>query len=78
MTNPVLENVNIDTTFRESWINAGANAENLTDFDAMLEARRAKQQADELAAQAETAETGSKALKNISGAIDENSLAAVL
>ena len=75
---PVLENVNIDTTFRESWINAGANAENLTDFDAMIEARQQRQQADELAAQAETAETGSKALKNLSGAIDETSLAAVL
>ena len=75
---PVLENVNIDTTFRESWINAGANAENLTDFDEMIAARKARQEADELAAQAETAETGSKALKNISGAVDAESFAAVL
>ncbi len=65
---PVLENVNIDMTFRESWVNAGANAENLTDFDAMIEARRIKQEADELAAQAETAKTGSEAIKNLSGA----------
>lgn len=75
---PVLENVDIDKTFRDSWINAGANAENLTDFDKMIAARRVRQQADELAAQAETAETGSKALKNLSGAVDESSLAAAL
>ncbi|KKL91999.1 hypothetical protein LCGC14_1889130, partial [marine sediment metagenome] len=75
---PVLENVNIDTTFRESWINAGANAENLTDFDAMIEARQARQDADKLAAQAETAETGSKALKNLSGTPEAGSLAEAL
>ncbi len=75
---PIFENVNIDKTLRESWVNSGANAENLTDFDAMMEARAARQEADVMAQQAETAETGSKALKNISGAVDENSLAAAL
>ena len=75
---PVLENVDMDKTFRDSWINAGANAENLTDFEEMLEARRARQQADELAAQAETAETGSKALKNLSGTPEAGSLAEAL
>jgi len=75
---PVLENVDMDKSFRSSWLSAGANAENLTDFDLMIEARRKVQQAQEYAVQAQTLETGSKALKNISGAVDEGSFAAAL
>ncbi len=71
---PVLENVDIDKSFRTSWLAAGAPAENLTDFDAMIEARQQKQQTEEAAVQAEIAETGSKALKNVSGSVDSESL----
>jgi hypothetical protein len=62
---PVLENVDIDKAFRTSWISAGAPAENLTDYDEMIEARADRQQMEENAAQAEILETGSKAYKNV-------------
>ena len=75
---PVLENVNMDKTFRTAWISGGAPAENLTDFDEMMEARAKKQQLDEAAAQAQIGADASKAYKNVSGVPDEGSLAAAL
>jgi hypothetical protein len=62
---PVMENVDMDKTFRHAWISAGAPAENLTDYDEMMAARQARQQMQEAAAQAEIAEAGSKAYKNV-------------
>ncbi|KKN10418.1 hypothetical protein LCGC14_1036810 [marine sediment metagenome] len=75
---PVLENVNMDKTFRTAWISGGAPAENLTDFDEMMEARAKKQQLDEAAVQAQIGADASKAYKNVSGVPDEGSLAAAL
>jgi hypothetical protein len=75
---PVLENADLDKAFRTSWIAAGAPAENLTDYDIMIEQRAEAQQAAAMAQQMETLESGSKAYKNVSGAVDENSLAAAL
>lgn len=65
---PVLENIDMDKAVRTSWIAQGAPAENLTDYDEMIEARQKNQQAQEMAVAAETAETGSKAIKNIASA----------
>ncbi len=75
---PVLENVDIDRAFRTSWISAGAPAENLTNYDEMIAARQERKQLEELAAQAEVAETGSKAFKNVSSVPDAGSLAEAL
>lgn len=72
---PVLENVNIDTAFRTSWISAGAPAENLTDYDAMIAERQRRQQIDEAAAAAEISADASKAYKNVSSVPEAGSLA---
>ena len=62
---PVMENVDMDKTFRHAWISGGAPAENLTDYDEMIKARNQRQELQEAAAQAEIAEAGSKAYKNV-------------
>jgi len=71
---PVLENVDIDKAFRTSWISSGAPAENLTDYDEMIKAREKRQQLEEAAAQAETAESASKAYRNVLTAPEPGSL----
>jgi len=75
---PVLENVDMDKTFRTAWISGGAPAENLTDFNEMIEARQKQQQLEMAAAEAQIGESASKAYKNVSSVPDEGSLAAAL
>ena len=72
---PVLENVDIDKAFRTSWISSGAPAENLTDYDLMIEERQKRKQLEEAAAQAEVAESGSKAYRNVLSSPEPGSLA---
>ena len=70
---PVLENVNFDTSFRLSWLNSGAPAEGLTDFDAMLAERAEIKQLQTAQAQAEIADTASKAYRNVGKAPESGS-----
>ncbi|KKN47746.1 hypothetical protein LCGC14_0659800 [marine sediment metagenome] len=72
---PILENVDMDRTFRTAWISGGAPAENLVDFDEMIAARQEKQQLELAAAQAQIGESASKAYKNVSGVPEAGSLA---
>jgi len=72
---PVYENVNFDEGFRQSWLSSGAPADVLTDFDAMIEERKKRKQLEETAAQAQVAETASKAYKNVQAAPEEGSVA---
>ena len=74
----VFENVNFDSSFRRSWLNAGAPAEDLTDFDEMVKGRAETEQLQTAAAQAEIAETGSKAYRNVTKAAESPSPAEVL
>jgi hypothetical protein len=72
---PVFDNVDWDKSFRMSWLNAGAPAENLVDWDLMME-RRAKQEADMQAAQeAEVSKTASEAYKNVATSPEPGSIA---
>lgn len=75
---PVLENINFDKAIRQSWLAGGAPAEILTDFEKMLADRKKRADLEEAAAQAQVAESASKAMKNVSGAVDETSVAAQL
>jgi hypothetical protein len=75
---PIFENVDMDRTFRTAWISGGAPAENLTDFDEMIEARQQRQQLEEAAAAAQVGESASKAYKNVSGVPEAGSLAATI
>lgn len=75
---PVLENVNFDTSFRMSWLNAGAPAEGLSDFDEMIEKRKEVEQLQIAVAQAEVGETASKAYRNVQKAPEQGSLAEAL
>ena len=61
----VLENVNFDTAFRMSWLNSGAPAEGLSDFDEMIAKRQETEQLQMAAAQTEVAESASKAYRNV-------------
>ena len=70
---PVLENIDWDKGFRESWLASGAPADVLKDFDEMMEARQKQQQLQEAAAQASIAKDGAKALKDASSTPEENS-----
>jgi len=74
----VFDNVDWDTSFRTSWLNAGAPAEGLKDVDQMEEERAAAAELQEAAAQAEIAETASKAHRNVSKAPEAGSLAEAL
>lgn len=74
----VFDNVNPDTSFRTSWLNSGAPAEGLKDFDVMEAERNEAKQLQVAAAQAEIAESGSKAYKNVTGAPEQGSLAEVV
>ena len=70
---PVYENVDFDKGFRTSWLASGSPADVLTDFDEMMAERKKRKELNEAAAQAQIAETGSKALENVSGAVEEGS-----
>ncbi|KKM17059.1 hypothetical protein LCGC14_1679610, partial [marine sediment metagenome] len=72
---PVFENVSFDKGFRLSWLASGAPADVLTNFEEMLKARKSQAELDELAAQTQIAETGSKAYRNVAKAAEEGSLA---
>ena len=72
---PVYQNVNFDKGFRTSWLAGGAPADVLTDFDEMMKERKEAEDLQKAAAQAEIAKTGSEALKNVSGAAEEGSVA---
>ena len=72
---PVYENVNWDEAFRKSWLASGAPADVLKDFDEMLKDRKEIQDLQKVAAQAEVAETGSKAYRNVAKAAESGSLA---
>ena len=75
---PVLENVDFDKGFRKSWLASGAPADVLTDFDDMIEDRKKRRELDEAAVQAQIAESGSKALKNMSNTPEAGSPAEAL
>ncbi len=74
----VLDNVNFDTSFRMSWLNAGAPAEGLKNVDEMETERQEVKQLRVAAAQAQIADDASKAYKNVSTAPEQNSLAEAL
>ncbi len=61
----VLDNVDFDTSFRTSWLNSGAPAEGLKDFDVMTAERAEIKQLQMAQAQAEVADTASKAYRNV-------------
>ncbi len=71
----VFDNVDPDTSFRTSWLNAGAPAEGLRDITEVKEGRAADAQLQEAATQAEIAESGSKAYRNVLKAPEEGSIA---
>ncbi len=75
---PVYENMKWDIGFRKSWLAAGAPADVLTDFDEMMEKRKADEELQLAAAQAEIAETASKAYKNVETVPEDGSIAAGL
>ena len=75
---PVYENLDWDEGFRKSWLAAGAPADVLVDFDEMIKARKKDKELQEAAAQAEIAETASKAYKKVETVPEEGSLAAGL
>ena len=69
----VLDNVDFDKAFRLTWLNGGAPAEALKDFDEMIQARVEAEQLQIAAAQAEVADTASKAYRNVAKAAEPNS-----
>lgn len=75
---PVFDNVGWDTSFRMSWLNAGAPAEGLKDFDEMLEEREEVKQLQVAAARAEIADSASKAYRNVAKAPEAGSVAEAL
>ncbi len=75
---PVYRNLNWHTAFRKSWLSSGAPADVLTDFDEMIEQLKKEDELVEAAAQAQVAETASKAFKNVSTAAEEGSVAEAL
>lgn len=75
---PVFDNVDFDTSFRMSWLNAGAPAEGLKDFDEMMARRQQVEQLQVAAAQAQIADDASKAYKNVSSTPEAGSPAEAL
>lgn len=67
----VLENIDADSAFRRSWINAGAPAEDLVPIEKVKADRLERLRKQEIAQLAEVAETGSKAIRNVSGAEEQ-------
>jgi hypothetical protein len=72
----IMENVNFDKSFRESWLASGAPAANLNDFDEMIKQRKEIEDIQKAAAQADIADTASKAYRNTSQVADDGSPAA--
>jgi hypothetical protein len=72
---PVFENVDFDSAFRRSWLNAGAPAEDLKDFGEMIAKREEAEEMQRAAVQSQIADAASKAYKNVSEAPEEGSLA---
>ncbi|KKK97821.1 hypothetical protein LCGC14_2648950, partial [marine sediment metagenome] len=75
---PVFDNVDFDKSFRLSWLNAGAPAEGLKDIDQMNEERKEIKDLQVAAAQAEIADSASKAYRNVAKAAESGSPAEAL
>jgi len=75
---PVFENVDWDGSFRESWLASGAPADKLVDFEEMTAKRAGVEQMQMAQAQAEIADTGSKAFRNVNQAVEQGSPAEAL
>lgn len=75
---PILDNVDFDTSFRLSWLNSGAPAEGLKDVDQMAAERKEVKDLQVAAAQAEIADSASKAFKNVATAPEAGSPAEAL
>jgi hypothetical protein len=75
---PVFDNVDFNYSFRQSWLSSGAPAEGLKDVDTMLADQERVQQLQLADAQANIADTASKAFKNVNEAVDPDGLAAQL
>lgn len=73
---PVFRNPDWHKAFRASWLAAGAPADILVDFDEMVAQIKKEDKLQEDAVEAQTAEMASKAIKNLSGNVDENSVVA--
>jgi len=69
----VLENIDMDHASRISALASGVPAEVLTDADAVKQQREQIKQQQQQAMQLQNAEAGSKAVKNLSGKVDESS-----
>ena len=63
----VMENVDLDKSFRRSWINSGSPAEDLRPIGEVKAERLERQRQAEAAQLAEVGETASKAIRNVSG-----------
>lgn len=74
----VLENIDTDAAARFSAVASGVPAELLVDEDEIAASREKKQQQQDASIQAQTAEQGSKAIKNVSGAVASDSILANL
>jgi hypothetical protein len=74
----IFENIDFDKSIRESWLAAGAPANNLNDFDEMMAQREEIQNIQMAGAQAGILDTGSKAYKNMGTAPEEGSATASL
>jgi len=74
----IFSNVDFDTAFRTSWLNAGAPAEGLKDYDKMLAEREQIKQLQIASAQAQIADNASKAYRNVSKTPEPNSPAEAL
>ena len=74
----VFDEINGSRSFRLSWLNSGAPAEGLRPEEDVLADRQKEQQQQDVAIAAETAETGSKAFRNVQKASESGSLAEAL
>ena len=71
----VLDNVDFDKAFRLVWLNGGAPAEALKDFDKMIKDRVQAENLRIAEAQAEVAKTASEAYRNVNKTVETGSLA---
>lgn len=74
----IFENIDFDKSIRESWLASGAPANNLNDFDLMIAQRKEIQDIQKADAQANIADTASKAFRNVSQVPEDGSPAASL
>ena len=70
---PVFRNLNWHKAFRTSWLASGAPADVLTDFDEMIKELKKESDLLEAQAQAEVADTASKAYRNVAKAAEAGS-----